>query len=126
MSRKLPQELSEKQEMQRQQTINKVLRAITDLEAQGSKVSIKNLVAFSGLSRSTLAKPHVREQLMIYGLFKPPSDAIATMKKIKQSEAIAKKDKQVRSLQIKNSELEKECELLRGRLFLLMQGQQNN
>ena len=126
MSRKLPQGLAEKQEMQRQQTINKVLRAIADLKAQGSEVSIKNLVAFSGLSRSALAKPHVREQLLIYGLLKPPSDAKATMKKKKQLEAIAKKDEQVRSLQIKNSELEKECELLRGRLFLLMQGQQNN
>lgn len=45
----------------RQQTIEKVLRAIEDLKAEDCRINIKNLMAYSGLSRSMFAKPHVRD-----------------------------------------------------------------
>ena len=60
MKRELPPALIQKQEQMRQQTIGKVLRAMEDLKAEGCRINIKNLIAYSGLSRSVFAKPHVR------------------------------------------------------------------
>ena len=61
MKRELPPALIQKQEQMRQQTIGKVLRAIEDLKAEDCRINIKNLMAYSGLSRSMFAKPHVRD-----------------------------------------------------------------
>ena len=60
MKRELPPALIQKQEQMRQQTIEKVLRAMEDLKAEGCRINIKNLMVYSGLSRSVFAKPHVR------------------------------------------------------------------
>lgn len=59
MKRELPPALIQKQEQMRQQTIGKVLRAMEDLKAEGCRINIKNLMVYSGLSRSVFAKPHV-------------------------------------------------------------------
>lgn len=120
----LPTALAEKQELQRQETINKVLRACTDIQNEGNKVTIAALMAYTGLSRSAFSKPHTRGVLVEYG--HASGDVVATKakrKKIEQSEVIAEKDRQIAELRAKNTELEKECELLRGRLFLMMQKQ---
>ena len=61
MKRELPPALIQKQEQMRQQTIGKVLRAMEDLKAEGCRINIKNLMVYSGLSRSVFAKPHVRD-----------------------------------------------------------------
>ena len=61
MKRKLPPALIQKQEQIRQQTIEKVLRAMEDLKAEGCQINIKNFMAYSGLSRSVFTKPHVRD-----------------------------------------------------------------
>ena len=45
----------------RRQTIGKVLRAMEDLKAESCRINIKNLMAYSGLSRSVFAKPHMRD-----------------------------------------------------------------
>ena len=45
----------------RQQTIEKVLRAMEDLKAEGRRINIKNLMAYSELSRYVFAKFHVRD-----------------------------------------------------------------
>lgn len=120
--KKLPQELVEKQELQRQETINKVLRAIADIKNEGEKVTISLLAEYTGLSRSTFAKPHIRELLAEYG-YTSGDCVVASQKrkKVKQDDTIAEKDRQIAELKAKITELEKECELLRGRLFLMMQ-----
>lgn len=116
--KKLPTALAEKQELQRQETINKVLRACADIKGEGGKVTITALVDYTGLARSTFAKPHIRKLLAEYGCALGDVAAISIRKKAKQAEVITEKDRQIAELRSKNAELEYECELLRGRLFL--------
>lgn len=129
MDSKIPQSLREKQELQRQQTVNRILRAVEDLQAQGCRLSIKNMMDYTGLSRSTFAKPHVREVLSRYGCSPGCDDLTAESrekaKKRKQSEKQREKDERIQRLTEENLSLKHDCELLRGRLFLLMQRQQN-
>lgn len=124
MSKKIPQTLLNRQEMERQQTVNRVLRAIEDLQSQGCRLSIKSLMAYTGFSRSTFAKPHVREVLLRHG-FASDGEAPEQAKKRKQSEKLREKDERIQRLTEENAALKQECELLRGRLFLLMQRQQS-
>lgn len=119
--KKLPTSLAEKQELQRQETINKVLRAGADITGEGKQVTISALVEYTGLSRSTFAKPHIRELLVECGYSAYNVTAKAKHKKVKQSEVVVEKDRQLAALRVKNADLEQECELLRGRLFLLME-----
>lgn len=56
-------DMREKQELARQQTIEKVQRAINDLQAEGYLIGIKHLVERTGLSRSVFRKPHVQNIL---------------------------------------------------------------
>ena len=128
MDSKIPQNLREKQELQRQQTVNRILRAVEDLQAQGCRLSIKNMMDYTGLSRSTFAKPHVREVLSRYGFAfggEAATESPEQVKKRKQSEKLREKDERIQRLTEENLSLKHECELLRGRLFLLMQRQQN-
>ncbi len=55
--------LKEKQEQTRQGTIEKIQRAIIDLQAEGYLIGIKHLVERTGLSRSVFRKPHVQSIL---------------------------------------------------------------
>jgi hypothetical protein len=128
MSSKLPQALLEKQELERQLTVNKVLRAIQDLEAEGCQVNIKNLLAYSGLSRSVFAKAHIRAVLVdrVPTLAAKPLRSQKGSNKNKKSYKIQKYEERIQRLMTENDDLKRECELLRGRLFLLMQRQQEN
>jgi DNA-binding transcriptional regulator YiaG len=130
MNKKLPKQLSEKQENQRQQTANAVLHAIADLRALGEPLKIKALMEMTGLSRSVFAKAHIRAVLAEQGVIKPPeakSDgdvpakgaALSTEKRLREKLKI--KEAAIAALTAENAELRRECELLRGRLFLLMQ-----
>lgn len=127
MSNKLPKQLSEKQELLRQQTINRVLHAITDIKTEGGVVTIAALVEFTGLSRSVFAKPHIRELLTEYG-YNNHNEVVRQARRqgkpTKQTKILKEKDIQIARLQFENTELRHECELLRGRLFLMMQQQQ--
>lgn len=116
-NKKLPKGLVEKQELQRQETINKVLRACADIKSEGGEVTISALMEYTGLSRSTFAKPHIREFL---AECRYAAMASHKRKKIKQAEVIAEKDRQIVELRVANEKLARECELLSGRLFLLM------
>ena len=118
----MPKGLAEKQEFQRQETVNKVLRAVADIHNEDRKVTISTLVEFTGLSRSTFSKPHIRELLVEYG-YDLSDNAIPSpkRKKAKPSELVSGKVRLIAELRAKNAELERECELLRGRLFLAMQ-----
>ena len=121
MKRELPPALIQKQEQMRQQTIGKVLRAMEDLKAEGCRINIKNLIAYSGLSRSVFAKPHVRN--LIQDQFAAKQQKTTPKKEMvrkNQREEIAAYISKIDRLTEENEQLKKECELLRGRLFLLM------
>lgn len=131
MNNRLPETLFAKQEQTRQETINKVLHALSELQAQGCRLSIKNLMEYTGLSRSVFAKPHVRAVLSEYVTAFAHPEAPATnnvalthqTKEQKLRAEIKKKDTQIKRLREEKAALKEECELLRGRLFLLMQRQ---
>lgn len=122
MSDKLPKALLEKQEADRRQTTEKVIRSIHDLRVEGSRLNIKNLMAYTGLSRSVFAKPHVRTILEEHGVVLSKSNVSHQSRDKKIVKDKKSKDSQrIQLLMKENEELRHECELLRGRLFLLMQ-----
>jgi hypothetical protein len=128
MNNKVPKELIARQEHQRQTTINTVLKAISELRAEGHRLTIKNLMDYTGLSRSVFGKKHIRAVLVSQGIVAaeacdsertpPKSTAQQRMK-----QKLEEKDQQIRRLTEENTALKSECELLRGKLFLLMQRQ---
>jgi len=128
MNEKVPQSLKDKQELTRQQTINAVIKAIHELKEQGYVVKIKDLMEYTGLSRSTFGKNHVREVLERYDVVEKKkieeegADAPITISAEKRlRKKLERKDERIKKLVEENMELKQECELLRGRLFLLMQ-----
>ncbi len=128
MNDKIPQALKDKQELTRQQTINKVIKAIHELQDQGFAIKIKDLMEYTGLSRSTFGKAHVREALERYEIVKKKV-AVGINKESKVilttegrlSATLKCKDERINKLVVENLELRQECELLRGKLFLLSQ-----
>lgn len=128
MNNKVPKELQDKQEQQRQTTINTVSRAVSDLRAEGQQLTIKSLMEYTGLSRSVFAKKHIRAVLVRQGIVaekiegsEQRSSKPSGKQRVKQK--LAEKDRQILRLTEENAALKSECELLRGRLFLLMQRQ---
>lgn len=127
--RKVPEQLVAKQETQRQKTTNLVLRAIHDLKNEGYSIKIKDLMEATGLSRSVFAKPHIRKLLTGNGIGYAKAEHSVHVPSVprKQSqianlkEKLAQKDEYIAKLMDENQSLKNECELLRGRLFLLMQ-----
>ncbi|WP_228727716.1 DUF6262 family protein [Fusibacter ferrireducens] len=127
---KLPRVIEEKQALQRQETMNKVLRAINDLTNEGANIRIKDLIEYTGLSRSTFAKQHVRDILIDKGIVesKKERSKIKTNKPTRISNLMKKSEDReayIKKLETENAEYKNECELLRGRLFLLMQRLEN-
>lgn len=126
MNNKVPKELQARQEQQRQSTINTVLRAVSELRAEGYQLTIKNLMEYTGLSRSVFAKKHIRAVLVSQGIVATKAQDSAQMPskpsdKQRMKQKLAEKDRQILRLTEENAALKSECELLRGRLFLLMQ-----
>jgi len=128
MNSKVPKELIARQEHQRQTTVNIVLRAISELRAEGHRLTIKNLMDYTGLSRSVFGKKHIRAVLVGQGIVAakacetegtPPK--LTAQQRMKQK--LEEKDQQIRRLTEENTALKSECEMLRGKLFLLMQRQ---
>ncbi len=124
----LPKALAQRQEHQRQQSVNLVMRAIAELSAEGHKIRIKDLIERTGLSRSIFCKPHIRQLLIDKGICEvrtadaqPRISARKTQCLNKLEEKLRQKDEYIHKLRIENQELEEECALLRGKLFLLMQ-----
>lgn len=128
MNNKVPKELIARQEHQRQTTVNTVLRAISELRAEGHSLTIKNLMDNTGLTRSVFGKKHIRAVLVSQGIVvakaceagHTPPEANA---KQRMKQKLEEKDQQIRRLTEENIALKSECELLRGKLFLLMQRQ---
>jgi len=123
--------LAQKQEIQRQTSINLVMCAIVDLNADRYRIKIKDLMEYTGLSRSIFAKPHIRQILVSKGISKPPLKGDTDQKTSASRAAhisnlenkLRQKDEYIHRLTTENNELKDECALLRGKLFLLMQRQ---
>jgi len=124
---KLPENLCKMQEYQRQNTINLVLRGISELTSEGYDIKIKDLIERTGLSRSVFAKPHVRKILISYGiasdtaenLIDAPTNKSTRISNLKNK--LHQKEEQISKLIAENNVLKEECALLRGKLFLMMQ-----
>jgi regulator of replication initiation timing len=130
MNSKIPGALYKQQELQRQRTVNTVLRAIAELKAEGYHIRIKDLMEHTGLSRSVFGKTHVRKLLIDNGIAEGKADIPKTeqlsgklSKEQKLRVKLKGKDRQIKRISDENAALKSECELLRGRLFLLMQRQ---
>ena len=127
MDKKLPSARAEKQERQRQETANKVLHAFIELQSQGCRLSISNLMDYTGLSRSVFSKPHVRAVMVEFGypLLKEKTESVVELsaspqtKEQKLRTELKKRNERIRLLREENAALKEECELLRGQIFLL-------
>ena len=115
--KEVPTKLLEYQDQVRMETEQKVRCAIEELKAEGYTVRIKDLVEYTGLSRSVFAKPHIRKLLENYEIGNP----LRITNKKEGSTRMQKMEQQIKRLVEENTELKKECELLRGRIFLLIQ-----
>jgi len=131
--KKIPEQLVKRQESQRQQTINKVLYAIDELEREGYRIKVKDLIERTGLARSTFSKTHIREILIQKCIIEmkegdPKDRKSKTNKKTRignLKQELDRKETYIERLLEEKEVLKNECELLRGRLFLLMQKLQN-
>ena len=125
MNNKIPKELAEKQEQQRQHTINAVKKAIDELSAEGHKITIKLLIEYTGLSRSVFGKAHIKAVLREHNIggSKETCHTIKNQRdnKKKLSEIINNQNTIIEKLKKENVELKEECELLRGKIFEFMQ-----
>ncbi len=91
-------------------------------------MKIKDIIEYTGLSRSVLSKEHLRKVLIQQGIVEEKSDGklnhLSDDSKDNHLKAeVRRKEEQNRKLKAENLELREECELLRGRLYLLMQRQ---
>lgn len=128
---KLSKNLLDRQEMQRQKTINIVLRAVAELKAERYSIKIKDLLDYTGLSHSVFSKPHIRSILEVSGITKRKDDTLSNMKKptnrstqiCNLNKKVHQKEEYILKLTSENEVLKGECALLRGRLYLLMQRQ---
>ncbi len=105
----LPGKLREKQEYQRQHSINLVVRAINDLKAEGYSIKIKDLMEHTGLSRSVFAKPHIRELLVSQGIAKsektvdaPPDSKSGLSRMSALRDKLRQKDARITALSSEN------------------------
>ena len=138
----IPEGLKKKQENQKQKTSKLVQKAIDDLKAEGFQISIKSIVERTGLSRSVFNKPHIMETLKNNGIgvFSKPlniedrtkTDGKDSFNWEKEYYKISAKferiqqnnnDKDITILKLRNELVEKkdECEILRGKLHVIMQ-----
>lgn len=137
----IPKGLLEKQELRRKETIDKVTKAIDELEEEGYLISVKLLAERTGLSRAVFSKPHVEEILKkkAIGKFKQVQKIDLAEKSIREKiiilekesiklnskvnrleEECKEKEKKLKKLKQDNLELTNEVELLRGKLFSVM------
>ena len=122
MKKKLPESLLNRQESERAATISAVTDAIIELESQGYKIRIKDLMFVTNLSRSVFAKPHIRRVLVEYGIIEPSSIETSTENRKARCGAdtiLAEKDGYIDRLLFENEQLRRECEILRGQIHLL-------
>lgn len=62
-SGKLPENLIQRQNRERQQTLDRIQNAIDELKSEGALINTKNLMDLTGFARSTFSKTHVKDLL---------------------------------------------------------------
>lgn len=103
----IPENLKEKQEKQKLDTINKIQNAIDVIQEEGGIVTKKKLIEMTSLSNATFSKPHVKEVLK--------ANKVCQFKNIKQ--IIKNNDEALtEQLYLKISKLERENNLLNSKL----------
>lgn len=129
----IPDALRQKQELQRDKTICMVENAITELSAEGYAVTVSRLMERTGLSRSVFSKPHIKELLPLSGPKVPMPRNMQgnhdltvqldrALKKLEKTQSeFDSKNVMVQKLKADLSAKCDECELLRGKLHVLMQ-----
>ncbi|MBU3154473.1 DUF6262 family protein [Clostridium estertheticum] len=141
--RKLPQNLIEKQEKIRTETLLIIQGSIDELNAEGYLITIKDLIERTKFSRSLFSKPHVQEILKknkigkykntktinekvdedirekSFRLEKELINAKVKIEKMKNDNEV--KIASISNLKVKFHDKTEECEILRGELHILMQ-----
>lgn len=118
----LPKNLLDRQETERLKTAEIVVKAISELESEGYRIKIQDLIKVTGLSRSVFSKPHVRQILVERGIVKPCYSPIPPdNNEIHREETLPKKkDEYIQRLLDENNQLRREVEILRGKIHILM------
>lgn len=122
----LPKNLLDRQETERLKTAEIVAKAISELESEGYRIKIQDLIKVTGLSRSVFSKPHVRQILVERGIVKPYYSPIPPdNNEIHREETLPKKkdkkkDEYIQRLLDENNQLRREVEILRGKIHILM------
>lgn len=106
-AKNIPENLKEKQEKQKLDTINKIQNSIDIIQEEGGIVTKKKLIEMTGLSNATFSKPHVKDVLK--------ANKVCQFKNTKQ--VIKNNDKALtEQLYLKISKLERENNLLNSKL----------
>ena len=118
----LPKNLLDRQEKERLKTAEIVTKAISELESEGYRIKIQDLIEVTGLSRSVFSKPHVRQILMERGIVNSPCPPIPSDNIEKHGPVTVpeKKDEFIQRLLDENHQLRHELEILRGKIHILM------
>ncbi len=93
---------------------------MADIKDEGKIVTIAILVEYTGLSRSTFAKLNIRELFAEHGYALIGGTNFKVCRK-KSNKTVSDKDKIIAGLKAKNAVYEQECELLRSKVFLMIQ-----
>lgn len=138
--RKLPENLINKQNQTKKNTLDKIQNAIDEIKAEGALVSTKKLIERTGLARSTFSKIHVKELLkenrvcqfkdrQVIAEEKYGAKAIETLqseldkayKKInKLTQELEKEKSKVTKLKFDNNQLNENYQLLLGKWHVLL------
>jgi len=135
--RQLPEAVRDYQESSKNETINKVQKAIDELKAEGNIVTRKLLLERTELSNSVLSKPHIKEvlrenkvcQFAIKRKMNVTTNSADSDVELKKAyEKIDKLEKKVKELEAKFNkerlayyEMKEANEILRGELHILKQ-----
>lgn len=119
MSRSIPSKLKEKQEKQREETIEKIENAIQMFKELGyGSITISNIISETNLARSTFNKPHVQEVLKKHKIGKYREVKTIAIEKTENynKEQIELLEKQLKNATIKISKLESELVTVTNKL----------
>ena len=125
----VPDALIKLRQKQKNETITIVNTAIREIQDEGFNITVKGLVERTGFSRSLFSKPHIKALIPKCDLIKIQQCNALDINRVneleenlqKAQEAMAHKDTQILKLKSEILEKTEECEILRGKLHIIMQ-----